>query len=422
MVISEFNASPDFLASDIGTVLISELIAFWHGLFLLPVWGYLLLVLGLTHITIVAVTLFLHREQAHRGLSLNPLIGHFFRFWLWLTTGMVTREWVAVHRKHHAACETCDDPHSPAISGIRAVLWAGVDLYKLETTREETLSRYGGGTPDDFLERHVYASHRNWGIILLLLTQLILFGLPGLAVWAIQMMWIPFFAAGVINGIGHWFGYRSFATDDLSTNILNIGVLIGGEEMHNNHHAYPSSARFSMRWWEFDIGWMYIRLLRMLRLAKVLQQAPRLKLCRTKTQIDQDTIRVLITSRITIMGQYARKVLLPTLRHEIRRATGNYRLRLKRLRKMLPTLEHRLTPFDRDQLQQLLVQHPQLREVLSYQHRLQEIIRARNEGYRIMRARLDQWCEEAEQTGIIGLQQFARRLCHYSLQPNPTTS
>ena len=414
VVISGCNANPDF--SDAHIALTSELITFWHGLFLLPVWGYFLLVLGLTHITIVAVTLFLHRDQAHHGLRLNPLVRHFFRFWLWLTTGMATREWVAVHRKHHATCETCDDPHSPAVSGIRTVLWAGVNLYQEEAAREETLRRYGGGTPDDFLERHLYSPHQNIGIILLLLVQLVLFGLPGLAIWAIQMMWIPFFAAGVINGVGHWFGYRSFATDDLSTNIVNIGILIGGEEMHNNHHAYPSSARFSMRWWEFDIGWMYIRLLRMLRMAKVLHQAPRLRLRRAKTQIDQETMQALITSRITVMGQYARKVLLPTLRAEMRNATGHYRLGLKRLSKMLPTLEHRLTPFDQDQLQQLLSQYPRLREVIRYQQRLQEIIRARNEGYRIMRTRLDEWCVEAEQTGIAGLQQFARRLCRYSLR------
>lgn len=395
----------------------SELITFWHGLFLMPAWGYFLLVLGLTHVTIVAVTLYLHRDQAHRGLRLNFLVRHFFRFWLWLTTGMATREWVAVHRKHHATCETCDDPHSPAVSGIRTVLWAGVALYQKEAAQEETVRRYGNGTPDDFLERHLYFGHRNLGVVLLLLVQLVLFGLPGVAMWAIQMMWIPFFAAGVINGVGHWFGYRSFATDDLSTNIVNIGILIGGEEMHNNHHAYPSSARFSMRWWEFDIGWMYIRLLCMLRMAKVLHQAPRLKLRHAKTQIDHETMQALITSRITIMGQYARKVLLPTLRTEMRNATGHYRIGLKRLSKMLPTLEHRLTPLDHDQLQQLLTQHPRLREVIRYQHRLQEIIRARNEGYRIMRTRLDEWCAEAEQTGIAGLQRFARQLCRYSLRP-----
>ena len=415
MVISGCSASPD--SSNPHIALTSELIAFWHGLFLLPVWGYFLLVSGLTHITIVAVTLFLHREQAHRGLRLNPLVQHFFRFWLWLTTGMETREWVAVHRKHHAACETCDDPHSPAVSGIRAVLWDGVNLYQKEATREDTLRRYGSGTPDDFMERHLYSGRRNIGIILLLFVQLILFGLPGLAIWAIQMMWIPFFAAGVINGIGHWFGYRSFATDDLSTNIVNIGILIGGEEMHNNHHAYPSSARFSMRWWEFDVGWMYIRLLRMLRMAKVLHQAPRLKLRHAETQIDQETMQALVSSRIMVMGQYARKVLLPTLRAEMRSATGHYRRRLKRLIKMLPTLEHRLTPFDHDQLQQILSQCPRLQEVVRYQQRLQEIIRARNEGYRIMRTRLNEWCSEAEQTGIAGLQQFARRLSRYSLRP-----
>ena len=415
MVISGYNAGLDY--SDPHTALTSELIALWHGFFLLPGWGYVLLALGLTHITIVAVTLFLHREQAHKGLRLNPLIQHFFRFWLWLTTGMNTREWVAVHRKHHAACETCDDPHSPAISGIRAVLWDGVSLYRKAAEQEDTLRRYGSGTPDDFMERHLYSRFKNIGVIMLLFAQLILFGLPGLAIWAIQMLWIPLFAAGVINGIGHWFGYRSFATDDLSTNIVNIGILIGGEEMHNNHHAYPSSARFSMRWWEFDIGWMYIRLLRLLRMAKVLHQAPRLRMRRAITQIDQETVQALISSRITIMGQYAHKVLLPALRAEMRNATGHYRHRLKHLIKMLPTLEHRLTPFDHDQFQQLLSQCPRLHEVVHYQRRLQEIIRSRNQGYRIMRARLDEWCAEAEQTGIATLQQFARRLCRYSLHP-----
>ena len=416
VVIFCFNAEPDRSRHWLH-LLISELIVFWHGLFLLPVWGYLALALGLTHITIVGVTLYLHRDQAHRGLLLHPLVRHFFRFWLWLTTGMVTREWVAVHRKHHAACETCDDPHSPAISGIRTVLWAGAGLYKLESRQEDTVRRYGGGTPNDWLEHRVYTGNRNAGIVLLLLIHLVLFGLPGVAIWAAQMMWIPLFAAGVINGIGHWFGYRTFATSDLSTNISNIGVLIGGEEMHNNHHAYPSSARFSMRWWEFDIGWMYIRLLRLLRLAKVLQQAPRLRLRRDKTQIDLDTAQALVASRIAVMGNYARDVLLPTLRTEMRRASGSYRQNLKRLRKMLPTLEHRLTPRDHGQLRQALSRHPQLREVLNYQRRLQKIIRARNEGYRIMRTRLTQWCEEAEQTGIASLQRFAREMCHYSLQP-----
>ena len=415
MVISGSNANPD--PPDAYATLTNELIALWHGLFLMPAWGYLLLILGLTHVTIVAVTLFLHREQAHRGLRLNTPIRHFFRFWLWLTTGMVTREWVAVHRKHHAACETREDPHSPAISGLSAVLWAGVNLYQEEASREETLRRYGNGTPDDFLERHLYGGCRNLGVVLLLLAQLTLFGLPGLVMWAVQMMWIPFFAAGVINGVGHRFGYRSFATDDLSTNIFNIGILIGGEELHNNHHAFPASARFSMRWWELDVGWMYIRLLRMLGMAKVLCQAPRLELRHAQTQIDQETMHALISSRIMVMGQYARKVLLPTLRDEMRNATGHYRLGLKRLGKLLPTLEHRLTPLDHNHLQQLLARHPRLREVIRYQRKLQEIIRARNEGYRIMRDRLDEWCAEAEQTGIAGLQKFARRLCRYSLRP-----
>ncbi len=394
-----------------------DVLALWHGVFLLPVWSYILLALVLTHITIVSVTLYLHRDQAHCSLQLGAPLRHAFRFWLWLTTGMKTREWVAVHRKHHARCETENDPHSPAIHGIAAVLWSGVALYQQETRNSETLTRYGHGTPDDFLERHLYSRH-TLGITLMLILQLLLFGLPGLAIWAIQMLWIPFFAAGVINGLGHWFGYRNFATHDISTNLTNIGILIGGEEMHNNHHAYPFSARFSIRWWEFDIGWMYIRLLRALRLATIRHEAPRLRMCRSKTQIDQETIRALLSSRIMVMGQYARTVLLPALRQEARRTAGNsYRRQLVRLRKLLPTLEHRMTPGEHEQLQRLLVHYPQLQEVMRYQQRLQEIFRARHEGYRLMRERLNQWRLGAEQTGIEALEKFSRQLCYYSLAP-----
>ncbi len=389
----------------------------WHGLFLLPVWGYVLVTLALTHITIVSVTLYLHRDQAHRGLQLSAPVRHFFRFWLWLTTGMVTRAWVAIHRKHHALCETCDDPHSPTVLGLRTVLWSGAELYRREAENNETLRRYGHGTPDDFLERHLYARYSGTGILSLLAIHVVLFGLPGLTVWAIQMLWIPFFAAGVINGVGHWFGYRSFSTPDASTNISRLGILIGGEELHNNHHAYPYSARFSLKHSEFDLGWGYIRVLKFLRLAKVLRQAPRLKLQPHKTQLDLDTVRALIRSRITVMSHYAHLVVLPAMRQEARRASRNSRQWLKKLRKRLLTREHQLTEQDHSQLQFLLDLHPHLKEVLLFRQRLQQIFRARNEGLRVMHQRLDRWCAEAEQTGIDVLQEFSRRLCRYSLQP-----
>ena len=393
----------------------SELLGYWHGLFLLPFWGYLLVALGLTHLTIISITLFLHRTQAHRSLHLKAPISHLFRFWLWLTTGMITRQWVAVHRKHHATCETCDDPHSPVRLGIRAVLWRGIDLYRAAASNEDTARCYGSGTPDDFLERHLYTPHPTLGVSALLVLHLVLFGLPGLAIWAVQMLWIPLFAAGVINGLGHWSGYRNFTTRDASTNLINLAVLIGGEELHNNHHAYPASARFSMRWWELDVGWLYIGLLRMLGQARVLSQAPRLILRKTVKPFDADTVRMLVANRIVVMSQYARRVVLPAFRHEARHTTARYRQLLKRLRQAVMSMEYRLPPADPEQLRLLLDRYPRLQEVMEFQRRLQLIFRARHEGYQILQQRLTQWCVEAETTGIDVLQQFARRLGRYSL-------
>ena len=391
-----------------------DALAAWHGLYLLPAWGYALLALGLTHATIVAVTLYLHRDQAHRSLRLSAPARHVCRFWLWLTTGMVTREWVAVHRKHHARVETADDPHSPVARGLRAVLWAGVELYRREAARPETLRRYGGGAPDDWLERHLYARHSAAGVLLLLGAQLLLLGLPGLALWALQMLWIPLFAAGVINGLGHAVGYRNFDTPDRSANLGGLGVLIGGEELHNNHHAYPRSARFSMRRFEFDIGWLYIRALRALRLAEVRGEAPRLRLARGGGGIDPGTARALVDGRIMILGRYAREVLAPAVRQEARRGVRRTRRLCRQLRGALLTMECRR---DRARVQRLLAQLPRLREVFRYQRRLRQILHARNLGYRVLGARLAEWCAEADATGIEVLQRFAGRLRRYSLQP-----
>ena len=239
------------------------------SLFELSWWGYALVTLSLTHMTIASVTIFLHRHQAHRALELHPIASHCFRFWLWLTTGIITKEWVAIHRKHHAKCETIEDPHSPQFYGIGTVLFKGAKLYRIEARNTATLKKYGHGTPDDWLERNLYSKHDTLGIGIMLAIDIFLFGPIGLIMWGVQMVWIPFFAAGVINGVGHYWGYRNFASNDTSTNIVPWGILIGGEELHNNHHAYVTSAKLSNKWWEFDIGWVYIRALEILGLATV---------------------------------------------------------------------------------------------------------------------------------------------------------
>src|SRR5689334_5685270 len=249
-----------------------------HGFSGFTGWEIVAYTLITTHITIAAVTIFLHRAQAHRALDLHPIVSHFFRFWLWLGSGMVTKEWVAIHRKHHAKCETVDDPHSPQTRGIETVLWRGAELYREEAKNQETMAKYGLGTPDDWIERNLYTRYSWQGVGVMLVLDVILFGPIGMTIWAVQMLWIPVNAAGIINGIGHYWGYRNYACEDASTNIVPIGILIGGEELHNNHHAYGSSAKFSAKWYEFDIGWMYIRILEAVGLAKVRKVAPKLKI------------------------------------------------------------------------------------------------------------------------------------------------
>src|SRR5579859_3330706 len=291
----------------------------FSGFFDLPWWGYALAALGLTHVTIVAVTIFLHRHQAHRALDLHPVVSHFFRFWLWLTTGMVTKEWAAIHRKHHAKCETAEDPHSPQIYGINRVLWGGVFLYVKESYNRETLERYGHGTPDDWMERNLYTRHPILGLTLMGALDLALFGLvPGALILLVQIVWIPFWAAGVINGVGHYFGYRNYGCVDASTNIVPWGILIGGEELHNNHHAFASSAKLSSKWYEFDIGWMYICILQSLGLATVKKVAPKPRFAAPKPAADLDTLHAVITNRYDVLSRYA-KSLKRTYAEELRR-------------------------------------------------------------------------------------------------------
>src|SRR5882724_2349506 len=292
----------------------------FSGWFDLPWWGLILVALALTHVTIAAVTIFLHRCQAHRALELHPVISHFFRFWLWLTTGMVTKEWAAIHRKHHAKCETVDDPHSPQVHGINRVLWAGVLLYVKESYKKETIERYGHGTPEDWIERNLYSRFATTGVVLLLATDMFLFGVvPGALIWATQIAWIPFWAAGVINGVGHWFGYRNFGdVPDASRNIVPWGILIGGEELHNNHHAYASSAKLSSKWYEFDIGWLYIRCMELLGLAQVKKLAPKIRFEFGKARCDLHTLQAVITHRYDVVQRFARS-LKSTLKDELDR-------------------------------------------------------------------------------------------------------
>ncbi len=294
----------------------------YNGLIDLPWWGYVLVTLGLTHVTIAGVTIFLHRHQAHRALDLHPIPSHFFRFWLWLTTGMVTREWAAIHRKHHAKCETADDPHSPQVKGFKKVMWEGAELYRAASKDRESIEKYGHGTPDDWLERKIYCGQSQWGIVLMLAIDLLLFGPIGLTIWAVQMFWIPFFAAGIINGVGHYWGYRNFQSDDASTNVFPWGILIGGEELHNNHHSYGTSARLSSKWYEFDIGWMYIRILEMLGLAKVKKLAPKVNWRESIGSCDLAMLQAVITHRYDVLARYGR-FLADDLPGRVRQTPGS---------------------------------------------------------------------------------------------------
>ena len=389
----------------------------FNGLFELSLFGYVLLTLLLTHITIISVTVFLHRHQAHKALSLHPVLSHFFRFWLWLTTGMVTREWVAIHRKHHAKCETESDPHSPQTRGLSKVLWQGAELYQQEAANLETLERYGKGTPDDWLERNLYQRHHYLGVSLMLVLEFVLLGPAGLAIWAVQMIWIPFWAAGVVNGIGHYWGYRNFEIPNAATNIFPWGILIGGEELHNNHHAFGSSAKLSNRWFEFDLGWLYIKLFSYIRLARVLKVAPRRAFIDERPQLDLDAIKALTVNRLQLFSDYRRRVLKPVFRDEIRQADRPLRrlyrnaLRLVRRDTML------LSERDHKQLREILDNNSALNNVYQFKLRLQKIWEQQAFSHEKRLEALSQWCAQAEASGVVALQEFAAFLRRYSMAP-----
>ena len=391
----------------------------FDGLFQLPWWGYLVFVLFMTHVTIVAVTVYLHRCQAHRALDLHPIVSHFFRFWLWLTTGMQTRQWAAVHRKHHARCETAEDPHSPQVLGLRKVLGQGAELFRLEAARQETLDRYGKGTPDDWLERSLYRRHPSAGVGLMLAADVVAFGPIGITLWAVQMIWIPFFAAGVINGIGHYWGYRNFEAADASRNILPWGILIGGEELHNNHHAYAASARLSSKWYEFDIGWMYIRILQWVRLATVRKVAPGIRFVRT-SRCDLDTLQAIITHRFDVMGNYGRMLKLAyreefSRLQQVCRQYGREPLVPERLKRWLIQDAERLQDQERQVLTELLQHSSDLRVLYQFRQELAAVWARSSASQEQLLKTLEDWCRRAEASGIEALQQFSLRLCCYRL-------
>jgi len=390
------------------------------GLISLPWWGYVLVALGFTHITIAAVTIYLHRCQAHRALDLHPIVSHFFRFWLWLTTGMVTKEWAAVHRKHHARCETEDDPHSPQVRGIGKVLLEGAELYQKEASNQETLDKFGAGTPDDWIERNVYTRHSALGIALMLVVNVALFGPIGLTIWAVQMAWIPVTAAGIINGIGHFWGYRNFDADDASTNIVPWGILIGGEELHNNHHAYASSARLSNKWYEFDIGWLYIQVLQRLSLAQVKKIAPQVQFDWAKTRCDLDTLHAVITHRFHVMGRY-KIVLKRAYREELKKLRRAYHQHgheigaLKQIKHWLHLNADELQDQQRQVLAQTLEQNQRLQTIYQLKHDLAAIWARSAATQEQLLKSLEDWCHQAEASGIQALAEFSQRLRCYRM-------
>ena len=386
-----------------------------HGLAHAGWLAIILYVLVATQLTIFAVTLYLHRSQAHRGVDFHPVVAHFLRFWNWLGTGMVTREWVAVHRKHHAHCETEQDPHSPQVAGIRKVFFEGAELYREAAANEADLQKYGRGTPDDWIERHVYTPHPYLGVTLLAIIDIALFGVLGGAIWALQMLWIPFWAAGVVNGLGHWWGYRNFETADKATNLTPWGVWVGGEELHNNHHAFPSSAKFALRKFEVDIGWLVIRGLEKAGLAKVLRVAPSLDERANVSLPDMDTLKALLTHRFEAMTDYYKTVIKPTVREQshAERTRRFGAMTRRRLRRALANGGRWLDKNGKARLAAAIENRPRLQQINEYRARLAALMEQRRPESAL--AALQQWCREAEASGNRKLVEFAARLKRYSV-------
>ncbi|MYM68606.1 acyl-CoA desaturase [Pseudoduganella sp. FT55W] len=387
-----------------------------NGITRFSAWEVFFYTMIVTHITIASVTIYLHRCQAHRALDLHPIVSHFFRFWLWLTTGQVTKEWASIHRKHHAKCDTEEDPHSPVTRGIKKVFWEGAELYRAESKNKETMEKYGHGTPDDWMERNVYTRHSALGVSSLLVINFALFGVIGITVWAVQMLWIPVTAAGIINGIGHYWGYRNYECSDAATNIIPFGLLIGGEELHNNHHTFATSAKLSSKWYEFDIGWGYIRALEMVGLAKVKKRAPEPKFAKGKLEADFDTLQSVIANRYDVMAKYAKSIKSAwkeELEHLKHKAELESRF-LKTSRKLLQREPGKLEAPQQQQLSELF-QHSKALETMHNMRVELGVIWERSHFTRDqLLHKLQDWCNRAEASGIKSLEDFSLRLRSYA--------
>ena len=384
-----------------------------YGFLNLSFKGYLIATLVLTQITIAAVTIFLHRSQAHKSVKLHPITSHFFRMWLWLTTGIKTKEWVSIHRKHHAKCETIEDPHSPKNWGLRTMLLRGAEVYRTGKTRE-TVDGYGHGTPNDWIEKNLYSKYDKLGIAIMFLVDCFFFGIPGVSIWAIQMLWVPFWAGGVINGLGHSIGYRNFEPEDASTNIFPWGFLIGGEELHNNHHTFPSSAKLSVKWWEFDMGWTYINILRMFGLAKITKQTSLLRKTTGKKQVDFDVVKLILNNRLQIQEEYCREVILPTLQFE-RLHTDNPVPIPQLADKLLTCSKNLLDVNSKSIVQDLLKCSNHLHVVYRFKESLQTLWIDHKLTQQDMVQALKNWIEDATKSGNIMLEQFANSLSQYTV-------
>jgi stearoyl-CoA desaturase (delta-9 desaturase) len=379
-------------------------------------WQVVVYTLIVTHITIASVTIYLHRHQAHRALDLHAIPSHFFRFWLWLTTGQVTKEWAAIHRKHHAKCDTAEDPHSPVTRGIRKVLFEGAELYRAESKVQETMDKYGHGTPNDWIERNLYTRYSWAGVSALLVINFVLFGVIGITIWAIQMMWIPITAAGIINGIGHYWGYRNYDCADAATNVFPFGILIGGEELHNNHHTFATSAKLSSKWYEIDLGWGYIRALEMVGLAKVKKVAPRPKMAKDKVVPDFDTLQSVIANRYDVMAKYTKSVKR-AFREEVEHLKHKAELESRDLRTARKLMQREPAKLELSQKEQLveLFQHSKALETMHHMREELAAIWERSHSTRDqLLHQLQDWCARAEASGIKSLQDFSFRLRRYA--------
>ena len=382
-----------------------------HGLLALSWWQIVIYALVTTHITIVSVTIYLHRHQAHRAMDLHAIPAHFFRFWLWLGTGQVTKEWVSIHRKHHAKCETMEDPHSPQAHGIKTVFWKGAELYRAESKNKETIKKFGHGTPNDWIERNVYTRFSWQGVGLMLVINIALFGAAGLAVWAVQMAWIPVTAAGIINGIGHYWGYRNFEAPDASTNISPWGIMIGGEELHNNHHTYPTSAKFSVKPYEFDIGWVYICTLEKMGLAAVKKVPPKLQLGAISPVADEKTLEALIAHRYEVMAGFARELRRAGKREiELLHAKNADVSVLRSANRWLHRDDDKVPAAAKPQLVQARAEHPVLDKMVTMREELRQMWLTTSASREQLAADLQAWCHRAEESGIAALREFSINL------------